>query len=134
MNTRDRELEERLQAEAEAAERQQLPAGGNPGVDEYRLVLRALRQPPFDGLPMDFAARVARRAIYAEERGSIEDWIITGLMLGLAIGAMYFLQPLAVHIVAAFHVSLPSVPWPLLFAAALAVAGAWAVEQGLAKK
>ena len=135
MNTRDRELEERLQAEAEAAEKQQLPPGANPVVNEYRAVLRALRQPPsVVGLPMDFAARVARRAIYAEERGSIEDWIITGLMLAMAAGALYYLQPLLANIVAAFDMKLPALPWPLLFAAATAVALAWAVDQGLAKK
>jgi hypothetical protein len=135
MNTHDREREERLQAEAEAAERQQLPPGADPAVNEYRLVLRALRQPPgVVGLPMDFAARVARRAIYAEERGSIEDWIVTGLMLALAAGAMYYLQPLLAKIVGAFHVSLPTLPWPLLFAAAIAVGAAWLVDQGLTHK
>ena len=135
MNTRDRELEEGLQAEAEAAERQQLPPGANPAVNEYRLVLRALRQPPaVVGLPMDFAARVARRAIYAEERGSMEDWFITGLMLAMAAGAIYYLQPLLANIVAVFDVKLPTLPWPLLFAAAVALACAWAVEQGLSHK
>jgi hypothetical protein len=134
MNSRDPEREARLQAQAEAAERQRLPPGPDPAVDEYRLVLRALRTPPSPGLPMDFAARVARRAIYAEERGSIEDWIITGLMLALAGGAMFFLRPLMANILTTFHVSVPQLPWPLLFAAALAVAAAWAVEQGLAKK
>ena len=133
MNMHDREHEERRQAEAEAAERAQLPPGADPAVNEYRLVLRALRQPPkVAGLPMDFAARVARRAIYAEERGSFEDWFIVGLMLLMAAGALYYLQPLATNIVAAFNVKLPSVPWPLLFATAVAVAAAWAVEQGLA--
>ena len=134
MNTRDRELEERLQAEAEAAERQGLPPGGNATVNEYRLVLRALRKPPFEGLPQDFAARVARRVIYAEERGSFEDWLVTGLLLALAAGAAYFLQPLLAKIVAAFNVSLPTLPWPLLFAAALAVGAAWLVDQTLAHR
>jgi len=135
MNTRDRELEEGLQAEAEAAEKAALPSGGNAAVDEYRLVLRALRQPPnAAGLPMDFAARVARRAIYAEERGSFEDWIVTGLMLVMAAGAMYYLQPLLAKIVASFNLALPSLPWPLLFGAAIAVGAAWLVDQGLAHK
>ena len=135
MNTHDREREERLQAEAEAAERQQLPPGADPAVNEYRLVVRALRQPPsVVGLPMDFAARVARRAIYAEERGSIEDWIITGLMLAMAAGALYYLQPVMANIVASFDVKLPSLPWPLLSAAAVALGAAWAVEQGLAHR
>ena len=135
MNTRDRELEENLQAQAEAAERQQLPPGADPAVNEYRLVMRALRQPlAVAGLPMDFAARVARRAIYAEERGSIEDWFITGLMLAMAAGAIYYLQPLLANIVAVFDMQLPTLPWPLLFAAGVALACAWAVEQGLAHK
>ena len=135
MNTHDREHEERLQSEAEAAERQQLPPGANPAVDEYRLVVRALRQPPsVVGLPMDFAARVARRAIFAEERGSIEDWIITGLMLAMAAGALYYLQPVLGNIVASLDIKVPTLPWPLLSAAAVALACAWAVEQGLAHK
>jgi hypothetical protein len=135
MNTHDRELEERLQAEAEAAERAGLPPGGDPVVNEYRLVVRALRQPPnIPGLPMDFARRVARRAIYAEERGSFEDWFVVVLMLGMAVGALYFLQPLAAGIVASFNMKLPSVPWPLLVATALSVAAAWAVDQGLAHR
>jgi hypothetical protein len=135
MNMHEREHEERRQAEAEAAERARLPPGADPAVNEYRLVLRALRQPPgVAGLPMDFAARVARRAIYAEERGTIEDWIITGLMLALAVGALVFLQPVMAKIVGAFHISLPQVPWPLLLATAFAVAAAWAVEQGLAHR
>jgi hypothetical protein len=135
MNTRDREHEERLQAEAVAAERQQLPPGADPVVNEYRLVARALRQPPgIAGLPMDFAARVARRAIYAEERGSFEDWFVTGLMLAMAVGALYYLQPVAANIFASFHMQLPSVPWPLLVATALAVGAAWAVDQGLAHR
>ena len=135
MNLHDREQEARLQAEAEAAERLQLPPAANPAVNEYRLVVRALRQPPsVAGLPMDFAARVARRAIFAEERGSFEDWFVTGLMLAMAVGALYYLQPLAANIFASFDMKLPSVPWPLLVATALAVGAAWAVEQGLAHK
>ena len=135
MNTHDRDHEERLQAEAEAAERAQLPPGADPAVNEYRLVVRALRQPPnIAGLPMDFAARVARRAIFAEERGSIEDWVITGLMLAMAGGALYFLQPILGNILASIDVKVPTLPWPLLFAAAVALAGAWAIEQGLAHR
>ena len=134
MNMREREQEERLQAEAEAAERQAMPAGSNPAVDQYRLVLRALRREPGEGLPLDFAARIARRVLFAEERGTFEDWLITGLMLAMAGGALYYLQPLMAKLVATLHVPVPSLPTPLLVAAAVAVLGAWAVEQGLARK
>ena len=134
MNTHDRERQEHLQAEAEAAERQQLPPGPDPVVNEYRLVLRALRKPPVDGLPAGFAARVARRVMFAEERGSSEDWMITGLMLAFAGGALYYLQPMLSGVIDALHVKVPSLPMPLLLAAGLAVAAAWAVEQGLAHR
>jgi hypothetical protein len=131
MNTHDREHEEGLQAQAEAAERQQLPPGANPAVDQYRLVLRALRRPLVDALPADFAARVARRVLFAEERGTMEDWMVTGLMLAMAGGALYYLQPYFAQLFAAFDLKLPQLPAPLLFAAAVAVVVAWAVEQGV---
>jgi len=131
MNVHDREHEARLQAEAEAAERQQLPPAANPAVNEYRLVMRALRQPPPDGLPADFAARVARRVLFAEERGSFEDWMVTALMLVLAAGALFYLQPVLAQVAGAFQLSLPALPWPLLFAAAAAIGVAWAIDQGV---
>jgi hypothetical protein len=134
MNMREREQEERLQAEAEAAERQAAPAGGNPAVDQYRLVLRALRREPVEGLPLDFAARIARRVLFAEERGTFEDWMITALMLVMAGGALYYLQPILAKVVAAIDIPLPSLPAPLLVAAAVAVLAAWATEQGLARR
>ena len=132
MNTRDHD--ERLQAEAEAAERQGLPPGGNPVVNEYRMVMRALRRAPPEGRPADFAARVARRVLFAEERGSMEDWMVTALMLGLAAAALIYMLPVLAKVVGALHVSLPTAPWPLLVAAAVAVGLAWAIEQGFAAK
>ena len=131
MNVHDREQEERLQAEAEAAERQQLPPAANAAVNEYRLVMRALRQPPPEGLPADFAARLARRVLYAEERGSFEDWMVTALMLALAAGALYYLQPVLAQVASALQLSLPALPMPLLIAGAVAVGLAWAIDQGV---
>jgi len=133
MNVHDREQEARLQAEAEAAERQQLPPAANPAVNEYRLVMRALRQPPPEGLPADFAARMARRVLFAEERGSLEDWLVTGLMLLMAAGALYYLQPVLAQFTGAFQFTLPALPWPMLLAAAVAVALAWAVDTGASR-
>jgi hypothetical protein len=130
MNMREREQEERRQAEAEAAERNGLPPGADASVNEYRLVMRALRTPPKDGLPADFAARVARRVLFAEERGSFEEWSVVALMLAMAGGALFYLQPVLAKFVATFNVHLPNVPGSLLVAAAVAVGLAWAVEQG----
>ena len=69
MNVHDREHEARLQAEAEAAERQQLPPAANPAVNEYRLVMRALRQPPPRATAGGFRrARGAARAVRRRAR------------------------------------------------------------------
>jgi hypothetical protein len=134
MREREREREERLQAEAEAAERQGLPPGRDAAVDEYRLVMRALRLEPVAGLPLGFAARVARRVMFAEERGSVEDWIVTGLMLAMAAGGLYYLYPVIARMMATVHLDLPTLPWPLLLAAGAAVAVSWCIEQGAARR
>ncbi|MEO8160276.1 MAG: hypothetical protein ABI588_02575 [Arenimonas sp.] len=133
MSMREREHEERLQAEAEAAERQHLAPGANPVVNEYRLVLRALRREPRQALPADFAARVARRVSFAEERGSFEDWTITVLMLAMAAGGLFYLQPLLAELLGSLNLRLPALPWPLLLAAAVAVGLAWAADRGAAR-
>lgn len=138
MNHREREHEERLQAEAESAERQQLPASQDPLVNEYRLVLRALRREPSAGLPADFAARIARRVLFSEERGSMEDWLVTALMLVLAVGGAIYALPLLSAVMSGLlprvSLALPELPWPLLGAAAVAVAVAWVLDRGLAEQ
>jgi len=119
-----------LQAQAEAAERQGLPHGANPAVDRYRLVLRALRAPLAIDLPADFAARVARRIAPPEERHALEDGLLRLLLLGIGITGLFYLQPVLATVLDSMHVSLPRVPWPLLVAAAAAVAVAWLVDRG----
>ena len=133
MNMREREREERLQAEAEAAERQGLPPGPDATVNEYRLVMRALRMEPEAGLPLGFAARVARRVMFAEERGTTEDWIVTGLMLAMAAGGLYYVYPFIARMMAAVHLDIPALPLPLLLATVAAVGVSWAIEQGAAR-
>jgi hypothetical protein len=65
-----------------AAERAGGLAVGDGAVDEYRLVARALRSPPLDALPLDFAAKTAararREARVANE--NVELWLERGLV------------------------------------------------------
>ena len=130
MNGHEIEREARLQAMAEAAERQGLPAGADPAVDGYRLVMRALRMPLAHALPADFAARVARRVALPEERHALEDGLLSLLLLGVGITGLVYLQPVMAGVLASMHVDLPRVPWPLLVAAAAAVSVAWLVDRG----
>ena len=120
----------RRQAQAEAAERQGLPPGGDPAIDRYRLVMRALRMPLALDLPAGFAAQVAARIVPAEERNALEDGLLSLLLLGIGITGLAYLQPVLASVLESMHVSLPTVPWPLLGAAGAAVAVAWLVDRG----
>lgn len=122
----------RLQDVAERAERQGLAAGGDAAVDRYRLVMRALRRPLAVQLPADFAARVAARIVLPEERGSVEDWLVSIVLLGVGVAGLFYLQPVMAGVLASVHFALPKVPWPLLVAGAIAIGVAWAVDHGAA--
>ena len=130
MNSNDLEQQARLQAEAELAERQRLPASGRPELDRYRLVLRALRQPLAVQLPADFAATVAARVVLAEDKSSLEDWLMTLLLLALAVAGLVYALPVAASVLGQLHFKLPTLPWPLLVAAVVSVAVAWALDRG----
>lgn len=133
MNGYDIEREAALQARAEAAERQGLPPGEGAAVDRYRLVLRALRQPLAAQLPAGFAAQVAARIAHPEDKASVEDWLISLVLLAVGVTGLAYLQPVMASVLASMHVSLPRVPWPLLAAAGAALAVAWAVDRGAAQ-
>jgi hypothetical protein len=128
MNTRDLETEGRLQQQAELAELQRLPPSGDPQIDRYRLVMRALRQPLALSLPANFAAQVAARVVLPEDNHKLEDWLVTVLLLAMAVAGILFVEPVMVGIIGRLHFSLPTLPWPLLGVAAVSVAVAWALD------
>jgi len=130
MNTRESEEHALQQSLAESAENLHGPASGAPEIDSYRLIFRALKQPPEQQLPADFAASVAARLNYADDKFCAEDWLATLLLLALAVPGLIYLRPLMASISSQVHLNLPSLPLPLLLAAAASVAVAWAVDQG----
>jgi hypothetical protein len=81
----DEERERRewqAQESAMRAERLGARAGDDPDVAQYRLIALALRNPPLDPLPSDFAVRTAallrRSSRGASER--VEIWLERGLV------------------------------------------------------
>ena len=90
MNPNDIERESGLQAEAERAERAGLPATGDAAVDRYRLVVRALREPPDAILPAGFAARVAAIAERTPSRAAFEERLTGILLCVLGLVALLF--------------------------------------------
>jgi len=84
-NGRDFE-NEREQREWDVQERAlRAERAGEPstaGVAEYRLIARALRTPPLDPLPSDFAARTAALALREQRiaNETVEIWLERGLV------------------------------------------------------
>jgi hypothetical protein len=63
-------------------------SGSGAGVAEYRVIARALRTPPLDPLPADFAAQTAARALREQRIASetVEVWLERGLVALLLLG------------------------------------------------
>ena len=86
------------QERALRAERLKFDAGhGDARTAQYRMIARALRQPPVSPMPADFAAQVAARVAGAprmDER--VEAWlqrILSGLLAIVAAGALAMYGP-----------------------------------------
>lgn len=135
MNPQDLEQQETLQDAAERAERERLPAG-DPQVDAYRLIWRALKQPLPISLPADFAQLVVRRLQAREEAAGLEQWLTTILLVTMAIAAAFFaLPPLAHALAPALRATAAQpMPWSLMFVAALAMAAVWFTDLAVAGK
>ena len=129
MNSND--LDIRAQHEAERAEREQAVTPGDPRVDRYRLIVRALRQPLQPQLPADFAARVASIAGQREQTDGLEEWMIVLLLLAMGVGGLLFVGPTLANIAHTMvSISMPPVPWHQLVMATLCIGIVWAVDSG----
>lgn len=133
MNNNDIDREARLQAAAEQAERLGQPAGSDPELDRHRLVIRALNRPTALQLPADFAARIAKRILVAEEKSSIEDWLMTALLFGMGVIGLVYMQPVIALVVQRVHIDMPQLPWSMLAATLAGIAVAWAVDRGASR-
>ena len=127
MNSNDHERATQWQAAAEHAEKSAAPLG-NPEVDAYRLVIRAVRQSALPALPEDFAARVASR-IQAADGATLEDSLATLLLLGMALGGGGYFLPRLWPALSFLPISLPHLSWNLLLAAAAGLALAWGIDR-----
>ena len=88
VDPREWELQERaLREERDALGN----AASDPDVAQYRVVARALRQPPDAGPPADFARSVAMRAVQAAVPAEpwLEVWLLRGLGLALGGAALF---------------------------------------------
>lgn len=119
------EREAARQAAADLAERERRPAG-DPAVDAYRLVARAVRQAPMPALPANFAHLLAARARAREQGVSLDEAVLMGLMLVMCIGAAIFLAPMLWPLLAQVAPRMPTLPWHWVLAtgAGLAIAKA----------
>jgi hypothetical protein len=91
-----REAEWQAQEQAMRDERAGIPhSAGDVRRAEYRLISRALRHPPLDPVPFDFARSVAKRATaVADADDRVEQLLLRGLVgamviAGAVIAAIY---------------------------------------------
>jgi hypothetical protein len=135
MNSHDMQQQEKLQAAAERAERDGSPAG-NPQVDAYRLVLRALKTPLPIGLPADFAQQVARRLQVRDEAAGLERWLTSILLVTMAIAAAWFaLPPMAAAIAPVLRATTgQSMPWAWMSVAGIGMAAVWLADVALSAR
>jgi len=129
MNSKELEQQEKLQIAAERAEREGLPPG-DPQVDAYRLVMRALKQPLPIALPADFAVQVARRLQAREEGAGLEQWLTNILMVIMAIGAAVFALPALAGVLAQVlrATAAQPLPWLSISVAAFGMAAVWLAD------
>lgn len=133
MKPEDIDREVSLQAAAERAERLGQPAGVDPGLDRHRLVIRALNRPTALQLPADFAARVAKRILLAEEKSGIEDWLMTLLLLGVGLVGLVYMQPVLALVVQRVQFDVPQLPWSMIAATGAGIAVAWIVDRSASR-
>jgi hypothetical protein len=128
MNANEQDM--RLQAEAERAEREGLPAGRDPRVDRYRLIMRALRQPLEPQLPADFDTHIAQLALHRDGDG-LEDVLVSLLLLAMGIGALLYVGPVLAKMTQAMvSITLPPLPWHQFVMAAICIGVVWSIDQG----
>ena len=128
MNTNDHERAAQWQTAAEHAEKSAAPPG-NPEVDAYRLVIRAVRQAQMPAMPGDFSTRVASRVALSADRAGFEDGMVTLLLLGMALGGGGYFLPRVWPALSFLPISLPHLSWNLLLAAAAGLALAWGIDR-----
>ena len=133
MKPEDIDRATRLQAAAEQAERLGKPAGVDPELDRHRLVIRALNRPMALQLPADFAERIAKRILLAEEKSGIEDWLMTLLLLGVGLIGLVYMQPVIALVVQRVHIEVPPLPWSMIAATGAGIAVAWIVDRSASR-
>lgn len=133
-----REREWQAQERALQAERRGDPAGDDPRQQRYRLLARALRQPPAATLPADFAARVAAQlepaaAAPAPAGGRFESVLLAALVGTFAVAAIVVLVRYGPAWLPTFRTLLPAgdpqaLRWLLALAGCLGLS--WLLGQG----
>jgi hypothetical protein len=126
----DSERQQQLQAMAERAERELAPAG-DPQVDAYRLVLRALQQPLPDALPAGFAQQVARRLQAHEASSRLERWLTHLLLLIMVVAMAWFAVPPLVATMAQTLrlANSEALPWSSVCIASAGIGMAWMLDR-----
>lgn len=120
--------EHEWQAQEQAVERERAgldPVGDDARVLRYRVLARALKQPPEQALPADFAQRVARQAAWsaANKAGAdpgferhLQRFLVAVLMVGSIVVAASHAGEWLPSFAATIPMNVLTNPWLLAFA------------------
>ena len=125
------------QETAMRGERAGSAATGDAGVEQYRLIARALRTPQIDAIPLDFAAQTAARALREEQLANetLEIWLGRGLVALLLVAGAIAIRIYGGDSLLDFSFSVPDgasfgiqsvISWSLAVAACIGVSSAFA--------
>jgi len=134
----DRERREwDAQENAMRAERAGTAHAGDDDLAQYRLIARALRTPPLDAIPRDFAAETAARALREERiaNETLEVWLGRGLVALLVLAGAVAIRLYGGNALLGFSFSVPDgatpgiqsvVGWSFAVAACVGVSSVFA--------
>ena len=122
------EREWQRQTMAELRERSGSNEHDDPGIDQYRLISRIVKQATIPALPTHFAARVAQQAGDYEERAQFESSALSVTVIVAIIVALFFALPPLIGILQNFTIS-NELPWPMLFAVSCALGFAAMIDK-----
>ncbi len=141
----ERDFDEREQREWQAqeralrAERAGERSQGDPAVAQYRLIARALRDPPLAPLPSDFAVRTAARAAGAHAANErIDVWLGRALLALLLLAGVVVVLVYSGDSLRELSVSLPEraalrmqtlASWGMAIAACVALTSGFALTR-----
>ncbi|MEO8002752.1 MAG: hypothetical protein ABI644_12830 [Arenimonas sp.] len=128
------EIERELQRQEKAEQRERILSSEHDDavIDQYRLIHRVLKESDIPALPSNFAYRVAQQVQDFEEHAQFENISIRVTMIILVVAGLFFAVPALIGALQKISAAV-TLPWPMLWAAILALAFAGMLDRATSR-